>query len=159
MTHAELVKRAATWLRNHGAVVVATEVVAWHCPESPDVVGWTYAGQSMLVEVKVSRSDFLADRNKAHRRLSTMGVGNFRYYAAPRGIIEKHELPAGWGLIECSGGGMRQVAAATAQEAHDMREKVLLVQMMRYSWTEYTGKHWRTRHNVDVEPLAEEGGS
>ena len=156
LTHAALVKRAATWLANHGAVVVCTEVVAWQCPESPDVIGWGYDGISYVVEVKVSRADFLGDKAKPHRSGKVCGLGVYRYYAAPRGLIDPTELPEGWGLIETSGNGMRQRRTAFAQECHDMREKVLLVQMLRYGWN----PSWRAMHNAHVagQTPPEQGG-
>lgn len=153
MTHAELVRRAAVWLRNHGAVVTSTEVVAWCCAESPDVIGWGYDGISYVIECKATRSDFMADKTKPHRDGKVCGLGNYRYYAAPAGLIDRDELPEGWGLIEASGGGMRQRKAATCQEAHDQREKVLLVQVLRYGWQ----PEWRAKHNVEVAELPEAG--
>lgn len=149
MTHSELVKKAAVWLRNHGAVVVCTEVVAWHCPESPDVIGWGYGGTSYVIEVKVSRSDFLADKSKPHRNGRVCGLGNFRYYAAPAGVIDRHELPEDWGLLEVYGAGLRCKRAAVSQEAHDQREKVLLVQALRYGWQ----PSWQQQHNLEVAKI------
>ena len=52
----------------------------------------------MLVEVKASRSDFLADARKMHRKWT--GVGQEKWYFAPRSIIPHDGLPAGWGLCE-----------------------------------------------------------
>ena len=49
------------------------------------------------MEVKVSRSDFLADRKKPHRQQG--GVGSFRYYMCPEGLIDIKDLPHGWGLL------------------------------------------------------------
>jgi hypothetical protein len=57
----------------------------------------------VLVESKVSRADFLADRAKPFRQSPETGVGCERYYLAPRGLICIEELPAGWGLLEMSG--------------------------------------------------------
>lgn len=54
----------------------------------------------MVVEAKVSRADFLADSSKPHRLSPSEGVGVFRYYLAPAGLIQVAELPPKWGLIE-----------------------------------------------------------
>lgn len=51
----------------------------------------------MLVEVKVSRSDFLRDKHKPHRH--TGGLGDFRYYMCPEGMIKIEDLPDRWGLL------------------------------------------------------------
>ena len=102
MTHAKLVSLAVTWLRRYRCGVVLSEQ-ACVSGETPDAIGWKKACHSVLVEGKVSRSDFLADRNKPFRQKSTLGVGCERYYLAPRGLIRLEELPAGWGLLEVFG--------------------------------------------------------
>ena len=52
---------------------------------------------SVVVEVKTSRSDFLADRKKAHRVEG--GMGTYRYFLCPTDVIRVDELPQGWGLL------------------------------------------------------------
>lgn len=153
MTHSELVKRAAVWAKNNSAVVVGTEVKAWHCPESPDVIGWKYDGTSVMIECKVSRSDFLTDKHKPWRNGTQVGLGNYRYFAAPAGIIQLAELPEDWGLIEVCGGGMRLRKSPVMQESNEVRERVLLVQMMRYSFAPDMGDRWRQQHNMQVDAL------
>ena len=96
-THAELVKRAARWLRGTMRCgVVLTEVSGGH--EQPDVIGWLRGGRlSILVEVKTNRADFLRDHRKWHRRAG-IGLGQLRYYFVPGLFIGPEELPEGWGL-------------------------------------------------------------
>lgn len=53
---------------------------------------------SFMIETKISRSDFLIDFKKPHRQ-EGCGVGNYRYYACPNGLIKPEELPPKWGLI------------------------------------------------------------
>jgi hypothetical protein len=65
---------------------------------------------TVLVEVKVSKSDFLADRQKPHRAEPNRGVGKYRYYMAPAGLIKVDELPNRWGLIEVNPRGVIQPA-------------------------------------------------
>ena len=54
----------------------------------------------MLVECKVSRGDFLADREKPCRKKPEKGVGSERFYLTPPALLKIGELPAGWGLLE-----------------------------------------------------------
>lgn len=54
---------------------------------------------SYLIETKISRSDFLADAKKPFRLNPDDGVGEYRYYACPTGLIKPEELPEKWGLI------------------------------------------------------------
>lgn len=100
MTHAALVRIAVQWLRSYRCGVVLSEQ-ACVSGEMPDAIGWKRACHSVLVECKVSRSDFLADRVKPFRQQSDEGVGNERFYLAPPGLIRVDELPYGWGLLEC----------------------------------------------------------
>ena len=80
--------------------------------EMPDAIGWKKACHSVLVESKVSRSDFLADRAKRFRQKPETGVGCERYYLAPRGLIRTEELPMGWGLLEVWGREIERVRAS-----------------------------------------------
>lgn len=68
--------------------------------EVPDAIGWKRACHSVVVECKISRGDFLGDREKPFRRKPSSGVGCERYYLAPADLIKEDELPAGWGLLE-----------------------------------------------------------
>ena len=99
VTHAELVARAARWLRNTVRCgVVATEEynVGWSIP---DAIGWK-SHTSYLVECKVTRSDFFADAKKHHRRYPDQGMGHLRYYMTPPGLVSLDEVPEHWGLLE-----------------------------------------------------------
>lgn len=61
--------------------------------------------ETFVVEVKVSRNDFLSDKKKSFRQVTEKGMGNFRYYLCPDGLIELSELPKGWGLITVNSRG------------------------------------------------------
>lgn len=110
-THAELVERAGRWLRNsaHTKIdsvtgdpcVVRCGVVLTDPPggsEHPDAIGWSNGGGcSVLIECKASRCDFLADKTKWIRRVCKQngekhGLGQFRFYMAPVGIITPEDL-------------------------------------------------------------------
>jgi hypothetical protein len=99
MTHASLVRKAVEWLRSYRCGVVLSEQ-ACVSGEMPDAIGWKRACHSVLVECKVSRADFWADRAKPFRLQPQIAVGCERFYLAPRGLIRGEELPAGWGLLE-----------------------------------------------------------
>jgi hypothetical protein len=99
MTHAELVDRGVRWLRKYRCGVVLSEQ-ACSSGEMPDAIGWKQACHSVLVECKVTRADFLADRAKPFRMKPERGVGSERFYLTPPSLIKLEELPAGWGLLE-----------------------------------------------------------
>jgi len=108
VTHAKLVSLAVAWLRRYRCGVVLSEQ-ACVSGEMPDAIGWKKACHSVLVECKVSRPDFLADREKPFRQKSETGVGCERYYLAPRGLVRLEELQPGWGLLEVRGREIEKV--------------------------------------------------
>lgn len=118
-THASLCSLAVTWLkRPHSGggpscLVAVSEVAGGWDGEIPDAIGFClshWETGATVVEVKVTRSDFLADRKKPHRQPGA-GMGAWRYYMAPEGLIRVDELPAGWGLIEVNKRGQCKVLA------------------------------------------------
>jgi hypothetical protein len=100
MTHALLVQKAVAWLRAYRCGVVLSEQQACASGEMPDAIGWKRACHSVLVECKISRTDFLADQDKPFRRRPQSGMGCERFYLTPPGLLGLEELPAGWGLLE-----------------------------------------------------------
>ena len=107
-THKQLCDRAAYWLQQtKGCKVVLIERNTGGCAEEPDAIGWNSRTFSYLIEVKVSRSDFLADKKKDHRRRPHTGMGRQRFYLCPRGMIKPEEVPEGWGLLWATEGQIR----------------------------------------------------
>ena len=111
MTHAQLVEKAVRWLRNYRCGVVLSEQ-ACVSGEMPDAIGWKRACHSVLVECKVTRSDFLADRAKAFRLKREQGVGCERFYLVPAGLVRHEALPPGWGLLEHNRGRIEMIEAS-----------------------------------------------
>jgi len=127
MKHAQLVSRAAEWLRHkYGCGIVLSEQ---YCVtgEVPDVIGWKASCQSVLVECKVSRADFLADANKPFRLQPEDALGSKRFYLAPASMITCEELPKHWGLLECVG---REVQIMVKPGRVDLRSPVGLMKEM-----------------------------
>ena len=111
MTHEALIEVAVRWLRaSYGCGIILSEQ-ACCSGEVPDVIGWKRRCRSVLVECKVSRADFLADRNKPWRLNPDGALGCERYYMAPAELIGPADLPPGWGLLETRG---RKVQIAVA---------------------------------------------
>lgn len=100
MSHKELVEIAYRWvLKNCSCGIAFKELESASSKEIPDVIGFGGWGHSVLVEVKISRSDFLGDKNKPFKKVSSDGMGKRRFYLCPKGLIKKEELPEGWGLV------------------------------------------------------------
>jgi hypothetical protein len=101
--HDALSKMGALWALGLGCVVVVTETELSGCGIA-DAVGFGITKgrkRGVLIESKVSRSDFLRDKKKWHRRMDTdgtMGISD-RYYIAPEGMLHPDEMPTPWGLL------------------------------------------------------------
>ncbi len=108
MTHAQLVEKAVRWLRRYRCGVILSEQ-ACVSGEMPDAIGWKRACHSVLVECKVTRADFLADRAKPFREKPEKGVGSERFYLTPPALVKVEELPAGWGLLEYRRGRIEMI--------------------------------------------------
>ena len=101
MTHQQLIHLAEQWLRRcYGCGIVLSEQ-SCASGETPDVIGWKNSCRSVLIECKISRPDFLADREKPFRKKPEIGMGCERFYLIPQGMIRKEDLPRSWGLLEC----------------------------------------------------------
>jgi len=76
--------------------------------EQPDAIGWKN-NHSFLIECKTSRADFIKDAEKHFRNFPEKGMGNFRLFLCEDGLINKDELPLGWGLLYVINGRVIQI--------------------------------------------------
>lgn len=107
--HSDLIPVAYKWVLKNASCGCAFKELYSLNSEYCDVIGFGSGGFSVLVEVKVSRSDFLADKKKSFRKNPSQGMGTERYYCCPAGLIKIEELPVGWGLIYVSNGKAKLV--------------------------------------------------
>ena len=116
----------------------------------PDVIGFYYE-DSYLIEVKDSRADFLKDAEKPHRADPTQGMGKYRWYACPKGLIAPEEVPEGWGLLYITEKGIvRQIKDAVAFPAYNKdKEFVMLTSALASPWKLF--QHWSEK---SIERLA-----
>jgi hypothetical protein len=85
------------WLSRQCSVVLYEFATA--ADENPDVIGWAVGAGSVVIECKLSRSDFLRDAAKAARRNPRAGMGQRRFYLCPPALINVKDLPPKWGLL------------------------------------------------------------
>jgi hypothetical protein len=95
--HSTIVAMGVRWLSRQCSVVLYEFSTA--ADENPDVIGWAPAAGSVLIECKLSRSDFLRDAAKTVRRNPRAGMGQRRYYLCPSDVIQVKDLPPKWGLL------------------------------------------------------------
>lgn len=128
-SHRELCDLAVRWLQRpfqangHSCAVALSECRTGWNGEQPDALGFRFVGGhagaldgTVLVEVKTSHNDFLADARKPHRHAG--GCGNWRYFLAPEGLIEVCQLPVQWGLLEVNRRGHIKHVAGPFAELH-----------------------------------------
>ena len=139
-THNHVILKAERWMygnsyqgNKYKCNIVFPELVTW-CRETPDLLGWTRGHvTTVLIEVKVSYSDFKADKKKLHRRQSERAMGNFRFYCSPYNMIRVEELPPNWGLLYLSktGKSIKLIKAADYQKANIKEEYKFLLSVVR----------------------------
>lgn len=133
--HAFLVGQACEWLRTkyRCGIILSEQYCA--TGEVPDAIGWKGKCHSVVIECKVSRADFLADRQKPFRARPEDGLGCERFYLAPVGTIKPEELPSGWGLLEYASRRVRVACKPSRKslrtEAGLMKEMNLLLASLR----------------------------
>lgn len=135
LSHSDLVLLAVRWLTNvKRCPVVITEMTSGS-QETPDAIGWMSCGMSHLVECKVSRADFLADRDKwfrqEHNGCEHLPMGSFRWYLTPAGLIKPLEIKGPWGLLETNGKTIRLVVDASYTGTERRYEFCLLTSALR----------------------------
>lgn len=127
-THGELCKLAASWLKRSysaggcGCSSSYIEVKSGsNGGEIVDAIGLKTADgtEVIVVEAKVSRGDFFADKKKPFRQTPGDGMGDYRYYICPEGLIDKNELPEKWGLLYVGGRGKINVVCGHYRDNKD----------------------------------------
>ena len=106
MTHDQLIQAGINWFKNDLKSRVVLSEAKGFGGEIPDVIAWK-SGFSFLIECKTSRADFLADKKKICRM--HQGVGHYRLFLCPTGMIKPEELPCGWGLLYFDGKKIERV--------------------------------------------------
>lgn len=135
MTHRELCLIGARYLKKQGIVpfnrcsyVVCELEMIGECPDAWGVC----SGQTQLIEVKVSRSDFLSDKKKWHRINSDRGLGEYRSFLCPTDLIKVDDLPKKWGLLYADEKGEITVIKYPESQPHSKKEDMtVLMSIMR----------------------------
>ena len=143
--HNDLIDIGRKWLMNpysngskdygHSACSVILSELCAHTRygEIPDILGFNNnVSRSILIECKISRSDFYADLKKQHRHPALeLGIGSQRWYLAPVGIIPIDKVPEKWGLLEVANNKIQVIKKCLLQERDFQSEINMLVSTMR----------------------------
>ena len=113
---------------------VAVELCTWGS-ENTDVWGLGNFNDSVVIEVKVSHSDFLNDKKKFCRSETAerkhYQAGRVRWYLCPEGVIKKEELPDKWGLLYWDGKKVYPVIAPKPFENTSSSDMEILTSILR----------------------------
>ena len=116
--HDDIAEIGANWLRHNGYAYAFANMTSAVHGEQPDALGMNAWGESFLLEAKASRSDFLKDKKK-HWRKDGNGIGMYRGYITPKGLLKPEEIPYGWWLLEVHG-KTKPVIKVIKGEAYEM---------------------------------------
>ena len=127
LTHRQLCEIGAKWLVNVNNWIfrcqyAAVELVS-SAMENPDVFGLRH-DKPILIEVKVSKSDFKRDAFKRHKNL-TDGMGATRYFLCPKGVISKEDITNGWGLLWYDAGKIEVVKESEFFSVRDYSSELI----------------------------------
>lgn len=152
MNHADLVNRAARWLLNSlRCKLVIVNAKPWSCREHVDAIGWNQAGESVVVECKMTVEDFCADRRKTWRTYSK-GMGFKKFYMISESLwhSEKERLfvPHSIGLLVVGARCVKVERQADGRQDREWSEEInLLVSRLSEGRTLLDGKTPRGTHD------------
>lgn len=152
MTHDELCLLGMKWLRRKGrsrdwhemradpegalkvqyccgCMIAAVEVQCGS--ERADVFGVSCTGHTELVEVKVSRGDFLRDGHKFQRLHRGCGVGRARWYLTPPDVIRDGDDLRGFGHVVVMPRGLKVLQWSRYFDPNPVYEMQAMVQLLR----------------------------
>lgn len=157
LTHRNLCIKAAKYLRSQGIVPFSRcQYVVCELErqgESPDAFGFSSA-TTQLIEVKVSRADFLSDKHKDWRKFPHNGLGSYRSYMCPNGLIRPNDLPNNWGLLWVGEDGkITEIIPALKQECNHIEELRLTMSILRREGIKpqvFSYKNYKTDNDEEV---------
>jgi hypothetical protein len=107
--------RASRYPQDQGWVAME-EVTPPRCQRRFDLIainGWESGNREVHgVEIKVSRSDFLAEMKDPAKSKPLAALCNRYWLACPPGVAEANEVPASWGMLVVHDSQVRQAKAA-----------------------------------------------
>lgn len=134
-THDALVERSAAWLRSTKKCIRTIIASARYDEEHPDAIGWTRAGESVVVESKVCRADFYKDKYKPWR-FHSRGMGMWKFYLFAPDLLTPtdfayyrsgHFWCMGCGLLVPKGNRLVEVVTSHPRQDRDWAAEIRLL--------------------------------
>jgi hypothetical protein len=110
----------------------------------------TNSGETREFEIKISRSDYAADKKKGKHSDTTKGA-NYFYYVCPEGLIAKEEVSGKYGLIYVSDRGLDIIKKPSKLNSFVFNDWRMLANKMYWKWYSV----WWSKYK-DKEVTAEE---
>ena len=100
--------------------------------EEADAIGWKTAKEGRevthVIECKASLADFRADKGKEHRLDPSIGMGVYRWFLTPEGLVEPFDCEeVGWGLLEWDGKSVNRKHPSEVFHARNVNREILLL--------------------------------
>jgi hypothetical protein len=133
MTHEELRKTAVKWLTNTRRCSVVLSEIVTGANETPDAIGWHRGGAfSILVECKISRSDFFRNDQKWCSRAGKL-TGSQRYFMVPEDLVSESDMGKfpEYGLLSVGAHRICVLVEAPYREPDMRNEVIMLVSALR----------------------------
>lgn len=127
LSHADLCVRAERWLLNTLKCSMVLRELKTAAGEIPDAIGWRDQHVSHLVECKATLSDFHSDKVKHYRKRPCLGLGMYRYYMCPSGLIMPDKLPPKWGLLYVTPTKVLIKVKAERQDEYSHRAEIAML--------------------------------
>lgn len=83
------------------------------------------------MRIKIKGIYFLQDCKKHFRKTCANGVGEFRYYLCPEGLIKETEIPEKWGLLYQTKEEIIIIKKGEKQETNLLAERNMLTSYIR----------------------------
>jgi hypothetical protein len=136
MTHGDLSILACRWLvKRRRCSRAFAEFNSMKLTEFPDAIGFAFGYQDRgthVIEVKVSVEDFKRDKSKSWRHFARAGLpagmGRWRYYLVPEGLVRVEDLPEDHGLLYATASGrVKIVREAPIREVRDVDSELVIL--------------------------------
>lgn len=135
LRHEELLKTAAKFIKNKALTHFgkSTYVVCNYNDgmEPIDVFGFG-GGCTQIIKVITTRMELNLDLERAYRKCPKYGVGEFRSYLCPNGLLNKEDIPKNWGLLWCDNKGkIIEILNPQKQEENKAQEAKIIKSLLR----------------------------
>lgn len=131
MTEDTIIEKLAKWLDNRKFPykIPRAFIYGWES----DFWCMTNEGETREFEIKISRSDYAADRKKEKHSDVSKGA-NYFYYVCPEGMIAKEEVSGKYGLIYVKEFGLEIVKKPSKLNSFVFTEWKMLANKMYWKW-------------------------